>query len=137
MKRIFKKKKLSSFSKSSFKIKKNIQGNVYKILNKDSKIYHGFGELYITTLNINVSKGWIYHKKMTSNVFVVKGKVKFFLKNNNYTTKKILSENRNEILTIKPKVWFKIVNLVNKTSKIINFASLKHNPNEVIKKENL
>ena len=46
-----------------------------------------------------------------------------------------MNENQNQILTVKPKVWVKIVNLSSKQSKIINFANLNHDNNEVIKKE--
>ena len=60
MKKSLKKKNDLSFCiKSNFEVKKNSKGDVYKILNKDSDIYKGFGELYMTTLNKKVSKGWI------------------------------------------------------------------------------
>tara|TARA_B110000977_G_C11074353_1_gene490633 strand:- start:1204 stop:1620 length:417 start_codon:yes stop_codon:yes gene_type:complete len=130
-----KNKKTEIYFQNSFEIKKNPKGDVYKILSNKSKIYKGFGELYITTLNKDSSKGWNYHKRMTLNLFVIKGKVRFFLKKNNELVKKTLSENKNDILTIKPKVWVKIVNLAGEKSKIINFANLKHNQNEIIKKE--
>ncbi len=130
-------KKHQIYTKNIFQIKKNIKGDVYKILSSDSKNYKGFGELYITTLNKNASKGWNFHQRMTCNLFVIKGKIKFFLKKDNTMIRKILAEDTNEILTIKPKVWFKIVNLFSKKSKIINFANLKHDRNEVVKKENL
>jgi len=123
------------YIKNSFQVKKNLNGDVYKILSSSSKIYKGFGELYITTLNKDSSKGWNYHKRMTLNLFVIKGKVRFFLKKSNKLVKKTLSENKNDILTIKPKVWVKIVNLAGEKSKIINFANLKHNQNEIIKRE--
>lgn len=130
-------RKQEIYQKNNFQIKKNLKGDVLKILNHNSKNYKGFGELYITTLNKGASKGWNFHKKMTCNLFVIKGKVKFFLKKDNKLIKKILSEDTNQILTLKPKVWFKVVNLVNQKSKIINFANLLHNNNEIIKKENL
>ena len=131
------KKNQNIYQKNNFQIKKNLKGDVFKILNHKSKNYKGFGELYITTLNKGASKGWNFHKRMTCNLFVIKGKVKFFLKKDNKSINKILSEDTNQILTLKPKVWFKIVNLVKQKSKIINFANLVHNNNEIIKKENL
>ena len=48
-----------------------------------------------------------------------------------------LNEDQNEVLTIKPKVWVKMVNLSLKESKIINFANLVHDKNEIIKKETI
>ena len=72
---------------------------------------------------------------MTLNLFVIKGRVTFFLKKDNKIFRINMNENQNQILTVKPKVWVKIVNLSSKQSKIINFANLNHDNNEVIKKE--
>ncbi len=127
----------SFFFKNKFQRKKNLKGDVYKIINKKSKNFSGFGELYLSSLNKGISKGWNFHKKMTLNLFVVKGKVMFFLKRDKKVFRINLNENQNEILTIKPKVWVKMVNLSLKESKIINFANLVHNKNEIIKKETI
>lgn len=127
----------SFFFKNKFERKKNLKGDIYKIINKKSKNFSGFGELYLSSLNKGMSKGWNFHKKMTLNLFVVKGRVMFFLKRDKKVFRINLNEDQNEILTIKPKVWVKMVNLSLKESKIINFANLVHNKNEIIKKETI
>ena len=127
----------SFFFKNKFQRKKNLRGDIYKIINKKSKNFSGFGELYLSSLNKGMSKGWNFHKKMTLNLFVVKGRVMFFLKRDKKVFRINLNEDQNEILTIKPKVWVKMVNLSLKESKIINFANLVHNKNEIIKKETI
>ena len=127
----------SFFFKNKFQRKKNLKGDVYKIINKKSKNFSGFGELYLSSLNKGISKGWNFHKKMTLNLFVVKGRVMFFLKRDKKVFRINLNEDQNEILTVKPKVWVKMVNLSLKESKIINFANLVHNKNEIIKKETI
>lgn len=127
----------SFFFKNKFERKKNLKGDIYKIINKKSKNFSGFGELYLSSLNKGSSKGWNFHKKMTLNLFVVKGRVMFFLKKDKKVFRINLNEDQNEILTIKPKVWVKMVNLSLKESKIINFANLVHNKNEIIKKETI
>ena len=127
----------SFFFKNKFQRKKNLKGDVYKIINKKSKNFSGFGELYLSSLNKGSSKGWNFHKKMTLNLFVVKGRVMFFLKKDKKVFRINLNEDQNEILTVKPKVWVKMVNLSLKESKIINFANLVHNKNEIIKKETI
>ena len=127
----------SFFLKKKFQRKKNLKGDIYKIINKKSKNFSGFGELYLSSLNKGISKGWNFHKKMTLNLFVVKGKVMFFLKRDKKVYRINLNEDQNEILTIKPKVWVKMVNLSLKESKIINFANLVHDKNEIIKKETI
>lgn len=127
----------SFFFKNKFQRKKNLKGDIYKIINKKSKNFSGFGELYLSSLNKGSSKGWNFHKKMTLNLFVVKGRVMFFLKKDKKVFRINLNEDQNEILTIKPKVWVKMVNLSLKESKIINFANLVHDKNEIIKKETI
>ena len=127
----------SFFLKKKFQRKKNLKGDIYKIINKKSKNFSGFGELYLSSLNKGMSKGWNFHKKMTLNLFVVKGRVMFFLKRDKKVFRINLNEDQNEILTVKPKVWVKMVNLSLKESKIINFANLVHNKNEIIKKETI
>lgn len=127
----------SFFFKNKFQRKKNLKGDIYKIINKKSKNFSGFGELYLSSLNKGSSKGWNFHKKMTLNLFVVKGRVMFFLKKDKKVFRINLNEDQNEVLTIKPKVWVKMVNLSLKESKIINFANLVHNKNEIIKKETI
>jgi len=120
--------------KNKYKIIKNQLGNIEKIISKNEKYYKGFNELYITNLNKDKIKGWNMHKKMTLNLFVIKGKVKFHLKQKKILKQITLSEDSKEILTVKPKTWLKMKNLYNKKSKIINFANLKHNKNEIVKK---
>lgn len=127
----------SFFLKKKFQRKKNLKGDIYKIINKKSKNFSGFGELYLSSLNKGMSKGWNFHKKMTLNLFVVKGRVMFFLKRDKKVFRINLNEDQNEVLTIKPKVWVKMVNLSLKESKIINFANLVHDKNEIIKKETI
>ena len=97
----------SFFFKNKFQRKKNLKGDIYKIINKKSKNFSGFGELYLSSLNKGSSKGWNFHKKMTLNLFVVKGKVMFFLKRDKKVFRINLNEDQNEILTIKPKFGLK------------------------------
>ncbi|MAW01341.1 MAG: hypothetical protein CMI81_00420 [Candidatus Pelagibacter sp.] len=122
---------------NKFKIKKNNRGNIYKIISKKSKFYHGFSELYISCIKKNETKGWNKHKKMTLNLFVIKGKIRIEIYKNNRKTRKILNENSLKILTIPPNTWVKFINLSQNSSKIINFANLMHNKNEMEKKTNL
>ena len=128
-------KKNNFFYKKKFEVKKNIKGDIFKILNRKSKNYFGFAELYITSLNKGITKGWNFHKKMILNLIVIKGKVLFVVKKNKKIYRKMLSQNKKEVLTIKSKVWFKMINLHANRSEIINFANLKYNKNEIIKSE--
>jgi len=128
-------KKNNIYFKKKFETKKNLKGDIFKILDKKSENYFGFGELYITSLKKGISKGWNLHKKMVLNLIVIKGKVRFVMKKNNKINKTTLSHNKKEILTIKSNVWIKMINLDSSTSEIINFANLKYNKNEILKSE--
>ena len=128
------KKKINNlYSKKRFEVKKNLKGDIFKILDKKSQNYFGFGELYISSLNKGVSKGWNLHKKMILNLIVIRGKVRFILKKNNKISKTTLTQDKKEIITIKPNVWIKMINLDPNISEIINFANLKYNKNEIVK----
>ncbi len=117
-----------------FKLKKSKLGNIQKIISKTSKNFKGFGELYISEIKPLKTKGWNLHKKMTLNIFVIKGKIQIIEVYKKKTLKKILSENSNKIISIKPMRWIKLKNLLKTKSKIINFANYLHNKKEIIKK---
>ena len=66
----------------SIKIQKNKiifnkKGNIIKFLNKESKQYKSFGEIYFSEIKKNVTKGWNIHYKFYSVVTVPYGKVEF------------------------------------------------------------
>ena len=73
-------KKNNIHFKKKFETKKNLKGDIFKILDNKSENYFGFGELYITSLKKGISKGWNLHKKMVLNLIVIKGKVRFVMK---------------------------------------------------------
>ena len=117
-----------------FKIIKNKLGDIQKVISKKSQNFKGFGELYISSIKPKKSKGWNMHKKMTINLFVIKGKILITEKYKNQIIKKTLTEGSREIVTIKPMRWVKYKNLEKKESKIINFANYLHNKKELLKK---
>ena len=66
----------------SIKIQKNKiifnkKGNIIKFLNKKSKQYKSFGEIYFSEIKKKVTKGWNIHYKFYSVVTVPYGKVEF------------------------------------------------------------
>ena len=116
-------------------------GKVNKIINYKDIEYQGFQELYFTRINPLKIRGWKMHKKMTSNLLVISGKVLFVFKD---LRKK--SETYNEINQITlnssitksiiapPNIWFGFQGLFYKESLICNFSNLMHNDSEVLKK---
>ena len=62
------------------KTKKDIKGNLYKMISKKDNFYNKFGEIYFSEVCPNQFKGWKYHKHRSQIITVVSGKVRFFIK---------------------------------------------------------
>ena len=59
------------------KIINNPLGNIFHVIKSSSIGYCGFGEVYISSINKNKIKGWKRHNKVTINLTVIEGRVKF------------------------------------------------------------
>ena len=123
------------------KIIKNSKGDIRKFVNKKSKIFKKFGELYFSFLKKNKIKGWNYHKKNRCLISLVSGKIEliFFDDRKNsktYNTKNkiILHEGKNIIILIPPKVWFCFKSL-GKNSILVNLLDNVHTKSETKKKQ--
>ncbi len=55
------------------------RGSVKHIIKSTDEGFKGFGEVYCSTINPGVIKGWHYHKVVTLNYTVLKGLIKFVL----------------------------------------------------------
>ena len=126
---------------NNLEIIKNKNGDLYKGLSINDLNYKGFGEVYFTSINLDSIKAWKFHKKMTLNLIVLYGMVRFvFAKQlpgnqNQYLFNSIyLSHKNKQILTIPPKVWFGFKGIKYKNSLITNIANIKHKDIEVVKK---
>lgn len=130
---------MNNFFKKNIKIIKQKRivhplGNIIKIINKNNEGYAGFSETYFSEIKKNSIKAWKYHKKMTLNLFVIQGKVKFiFFDNKKSFFKLILSEQNYKQVFVRPKVWFGFKGL-GKKNKILNFSNIAHSTNEIMRK---
>ena len=52
------------------------RGRLFEILRKDDTLFLKFGQVYCTTVNVGVVKGWHYHKKQIDNFVCVSGMIK-------------------------------------------------------------
>jgi len=105
-------------------------GNVIRVFR--SKEMNKIKETYFSVINFNKVKAWKFHKKMSLNLFVSKGKVRFvfFLKNRFKIIE--IDEKKNLLLKIPPKIWFGFKGLKKPNSLILNLADAIHNKNEQI-----
>jgi len=108
---------------------------------KESSIgYSGFGEAYFSQVDKGAVKAWKRHKKMTLNLIVPVGEVRFVL----FDDREILSAQFQEIiisknnycrLTVPPMIWMGFQGLSDGDSMLLNIADIEHDPNEVDRKE--
>ena len=52
------------------------RGRLFEMLRRDDRIFKKFGQVYCTTVNAGVVKGWHYHKKQVDNFVCVSGMIK-------------------------------------------------------------
>jgi len=117
-------------------------GNVLHALKKSDPGYDGFGEAYFSNIEFRSIKAWKLHKKMTLNLIVPLGSVRFIIydnRNNSSSFQKfdeiILSRKSFFRLTIPPMLWVGFQGLDKNTSLILNIGNIEHDPKEVERKE--
>ncbi len=111
-------------------------GNVKHALKSSEKSYNGFGEAYFSFLNKGAVKAWKLHTRMTMNLIVPVGNVKFvfFDPNKDKFLDKTIGEICYSRLTVPPGIWFGFKSESESQSLILNIANILHDPEEVKKK---
>ena len=132
-----KKKIFSNIKLVSLKVIKNSKGKIIKILNLSDKDFKGFGEAYISFAKQNHIKAWKKHKKMSLNLTILSGKVKFvfFDDKKNIFKRIILGENSMKKLIVPPGIWFGFKGLNKKKNIILNISNIKHYDKEILRKK--
>lgn len=117
-------------------------GDIFHAMKKSDSGYNGFGEAYFSTIEPGFVKAWKRHNKMTLNIVVPKGIIRFVIYDNRNLSKTknkffevTLSQKNYFRLTIPPKVWFGFQCLDDETSILLNIANIPHLPSEVLKKD--
>lgn len=117
-------------------------GNIYHIMKSHDVTFNGFGEAYLSEINPGFIKGWKKHTKMTLNLTVPYGSVRFVVFDDRldslthgnfieYTLSKELNYSR---LTIMPNLWFAFQCISDSPSVVLNLANIQHDPNEAVSK---
>ena len=99
--------------------------------------YTGFGEAYFSNISKDSIKAWKRHKKMTLNIIVPVGRIKFVLfddreESSNKFYELIISNENYVRLTVPPMIWMGFQGL-DCDSMLLNIANVEHNVNEVEK----
>tara|TARA_B100000989_G_scaffold145077_1_gene108136 strand:+ start:60954 stop:61364 length:411 start_codon:yes stop_codon:yes gene_type:complete len=117
------------------KIIKNLDGDVLKYLDKESKYFKKFGETYFSEILYKKRKGWNFHKKSQSLLAVPFGKVRFTFADDIKGKKKhiTIGKNNYQMIVLPPGIWFSFTSL-EKKSIVINTLNYKHSVKETLKK---
>ena len=115
-------------------------GSVMHAMKVSSAGYTGFGEAYFSQVDQGAIKAWKRHKKMTLNLAVPVGEIRFVL----FDDREVLNTQFQEIiiskgnycrLTVPPMVWMGFQGLSESGSMLLNIADIEHDPDEVDRKE--
>ena len=111
-------------------------GDVWHALKSTEESFNGFGEAYFSWVELNSIKAWKQHLRMTMNLVVPIGIVRFVfcdLLHHSFREEQI-GESTYARITVPPKIWFGFQGISAKTSLVLNVANLPHDPAEVERK---
>lgn len=111
----------------------NEQGGVKHMLKSKWPEFKSFGEVYFSTINKGIVKGWKKHDKTILNYTVPIGNVKVVIFDPNPSSPSfneiqeiVLGENNHILLTIPANVWYSFASLDNSKAIICNLINIEH-----------
>jgi len=109
-------------------------GDVMHALKSSDPGFNGFGEVYFSWVEQGAIKAWKYHQRMTMNLVVPLGEVRFVFhlleQKENFRVENI-GEKHYARLTVPSGIWFGFQGAASGRSLLLNLADMKHDPNEV------
>ena len=111
-------------------------GDVLRALKQNDVGYAGFGEAYFSWVSAGSVKAWKRHTRMTMNVVVPLGQVRFVFR---YVNTDGIEEFRVEEIgvdrffriTVPPGIWFGFQGLTEPLNLLLNLANIVHDQEEV------
>jgi dTDP-4-dehydrorhamnose 3,5-epimerase len=113
-----------------------IGGDVLHAMKQSDVGYAGFGEAYFSWVSAGAIKAWKRHTRMTMNLLVPLGQVRFVFRLVNtergeeFRVEEIGTERYSRI-TVPPGIWFGFQGIAAPQNLVLNIASIPHDPNEV------
>jgi len=111
-------------------------GDVLHAMKHNDAGYDGFGEAYFSWVSGGAVKAWKRHTRMTMNVVVPIGCVRFVFRDVDATGAdefrvEEIGEDRYARITVPAGIWFGFQGCSTQQSLVLNIASIPHDPNEV------
>jgi dTDP-4-dehydrorhamnose 3,5-epimerase len=118
-------------------------GDILHALKLSDEDYYGFGEAYFSHIKHGSIKGWKRHNKVTLNLVVVLGSVKFIFYDDREDSStfgmfeefQLSPDNNYQRLTVSPGVWMSFMGISDEESIIMNIINDVHNPDEANRKD--
>jgi len=115
------------------------RGKVMHMMRSDAPYFKRFGEVYFSTLNPGIIKGWKKHSKMTQHFAVPVGTAKIVLYDERKSSiskgeiqEVILGLENYFLLRIPQGVWYSFKALNNSYAMVANCTDIPHDPNESV-----
>lgn len=122
---------------TALKIIPHPQGDIFHMMKKSDAGFCGFGEAYFTTVKCGEIKAWRKHTRMTLNLAVPAGEVKFVMfddrkdsNTNGSFFEVILSPANYKRLTIPPGIWTGFKGISDGLNLVLDITDLEHDPSE-------
>ncbi|MBW4021747.1 MAG: dTDP-4-dehydrorhamnose 3,5-epimerase [Proteobacteria bacterium] len=110
------------------------QGEVRRGLKMSDPGFAGFGEAYFSEVIGGSIKGWKRHRRMTMNLVVVVGTVRFILHDGDETRREYVvsveEDARYGRLTVPPGLWLAFQGIGSGCNLVMNVANSEHDPDE-------
>ena len=117
------------------KIIKLPAGNIMHVLKSVELKNWIFKEAYFSKIKFGKVKAWRYHLKMTLNLAVPYGKVKFVFYSQQEDLFRVIEirEKQYSRLIVPPRIWFGVKGIKKSESIILNLANFQHDSNEILR----
>lgn len=113
------------------------RGSVMRMLRTDDPQYAGFGEIYFSTVNPGIVKGWKRHREMTMTLATPAGRILLVLYDDREGSPTVgtiqefeLGPHDYQVVTVPPMLWNGFMGLGEQPSIVANCASIRHRPDE-------
>ena len=131
-------KLIAGVSLTPLKIIRGEHGDVKHALKSSESSFDTFGEAYFSSVKQGEVKGWKFHKKMTLNLIVPVGGIRFVIYDgrngsqteNTFNDIVLGSDHDYSRLTVIPGLWMAFQGVGENLNLLLNIASIEHDPTE-------
>lgn len=116
------------------------RGMITHMLRRDDPEFLGFGEVYFSTVNPGIVKGWHLHKEMTLNYTCPEGEILLALYDDREgsptrgaTMEVTLSPEHHRLVQVPPGIWNGFLGVASRPSLVCNCSTVPHDPNEIVR----